>query len=130
MGELVKEFEVFYEFFRKKCPYKDEVQVGLEFLMKKFADCSLIMYKAMRSKKDQEGHKLREEVEKLTSEMASREERHKHEKIAANDKNAILESQLEELARQNKELSTQLSQVEEDYERLKLEHEESQKNIN
>jgi hypothetical protein len=29
MGELVKEYEMFYEYYRKKCPYKDEVQTGL-----------------------------------------------------------------------------------------------------
>ena len=29
MAELSKEFEVFYEYFRKKCPYKDNFQVGL-----------------------------------------------------------------------------------------------------
>lgn len=23
MGQLVKQFEIFYEYYRKKCPYKD-----------------------------------------------------------------------------------------------------------
>lgn len=29
MGQLVKEFEIFYEYYRKKCPYKDDIQTGL-----------------------------------------------------------------------------------------------------
>ena len=59
MAELSKEFEVFYEYFRKKCPYKDHYQVGLEYLMKKFADCSLIVFKSMKSKKDNEINSLK-----------------------------------------------------------------------
>ena len=72
MSELVKEFEVFHEYFRKKCPYKDEVPVGLEFLMKKFADCSQIMYKVMRNKKDQDITKVKEENDKLSSDICSK----------------------------------------------------------
>ena len=29
MGQLVKEFEVFYEYYKKKCPYKDELEAGM-----------------------------------------------------------------------------------------------------
>ena len=60
MGELVKEYEMFYEYYRKKCPYKDEVQTGLEFLMKKFSDCSLLMFKNFKAKRDQELSRLKE----------------------------------------------------------------------
>lgn len=60
MGELAKEFELFYEYYRKKCPYKDEIQTGLETIMKKFSDCSLILFKTIKNRKDQENAKLRE----------------------------------------------------------------------
>ena len=45
MGQLAKEFEMFYEYYRKKCPYKDEIQTGLQALLKKFSDSSLVLFK-------------------------------------------------------------------------------------
>lgn len=90
MGEMVKEFELFYEYYRKKCPYKDEIQTGLEFLMKKFSDCSLLMFKNFKARKDQEILRIREEADKVASEYSARDERQKHEKTASSDKVAIL----------------------------------------
>lgn len=77
MGELSKEFEVFYEYFRKKCPYKDNFQVGLEYLMKKFADCSLVVFKSMKTKKDSEVASLKEEIQRLTNSLMMKEEKFK-----------------------------------------------------
>lgn len=63
---------MFYEYYRKKCPYKDEVQTGLEFLMKKFSDCSLLMFKSFKAKRDQELLRLKEEADKYASDAATR----------------------------------------------------------
>lgn len=76
--------------------------------MKKFSDCSLILFKLVKTKKDQENSKLREEVQRLSQELQSKEERHKHDKSLAADKLAVLESKVEEIMRQNHELSQQL----------------------
>lgn len=101
MGELAKEFEMFYEYYRKKCPYKDEIQTGLETIMKKFSDCSLVLFKNLKNRKDQDNTKLREEFERLTQELQQKDEKHKHEKNLSSDRLAILESKTEEMARQN-----------------------------
>lgn len=50
---------MFYEYYRKKCPYKDEIQTGLETILKKFSDCSLVLFKSVKNRKDQENAKLR-----------------------------------------------------------------------
>jgi hypothetical protein len=55
----VKEFEIFYEYFRKKCPYKDEMLTGLELILKKLSDSSLILFKNMLVRKDAEVAELR-----------------------------------------------------------------------
>lgn len=40
--------------------------------MKKFADCSLILFKSMKTKKENEIVSLKEEVQKLSSAMAAK----------------------------------------------------------
>jgi hypothetical protein len=85
-----------------KCPYKDEIQTGLEFLMKKFAESSLLMFKYFKARKDQETQQIIAESERQKSENSAKEERQKHERTAAADKAAILESRIEELLKQNR----------------------------
>lgn len=92
--------------------------------MKKFSDSSIILFKSFKVKKDQEILKMREETDRIASDFATRDERQKHERTAAADKAAILESRIEELLKQNKELAESLAKVESDYERLKNECEE------
>lgn len=62
MGQLVKEFEIFYEYFRKKCPYKDDISTGMEVLFKKFSDSALIMCKSIERRKNVEIDDLRTEI--------------------------------------------------------------------
>jgi hypothetical protein len=47
------------------------------------------MFKTMKSKKDQEVNKLKDEFERLTSELTAKEDKHKHERTIYSDKNAI-----------------------------------------
>lgn len=63
--------------------------------MKKFSDSSIILFKSFKAKKDQEILKMREETDRISSDFATRDERQKHEKTAAADKAAILESRIE-----------------------------------
>ena len=75
MGQMVKEFEIFYEYYRKKCPYKDEIQTGLELMLKKFSDSSLIMYKCMQNKKDESIAQLNEQIMKVNADFTLKEEK-------------------------------------------------------
>ena len=55
--------------------------------------------------------RLKEDVDRQASESATREEKQKHERTAAADKAAILESRIEELMKQNRELSESLARA-------------------
>lgn len=90
MGQLVKQFEIFYEYFRKKCPYKDELNTGMEVLFKKFSDSSLIMYKNLQKRKNNEVENLRQDLEKANSEFNAKEEKYKQDKGTAQNMVAIL----------------------------------------
>lgn len=46
--------------------------------MKKFSDCSLLMFKNFKVRKDQEMLRLREDTDKMVSEFAAKDERQKH----------------------------------------------------
>ena len=67
MGQLIKEFQMFYQYYRKKCPFKDEVQVGLEFIMKKFSDSALITHRTIIKQKDSEIETLRGKITQITN---------------------------------------------------------------
>lgn len=54
--------------------------MGLEYLLKKFADCSLIIYKSMRTKKESEINSLKEELTKVTNAGILKDEKYKCER--------------------------------------------------
>lgn len=101
MGQLVKEFQIFYEYYRKKCPYKDDIQTGLEFMLKKFSDSSLIMYKSMQNKKDEEIEQLNKDILQANSEFTLKQEKLKHDRLKMQDKTVQLQANLEEIQKQH-----------------------------
>ena len=101
MGQLVKEFQIFYEYYRKKCPYKDDIQTGLEFMLKKFSDPSLIIYKSMQNKKDEEIEQLNKDILQANSEFTLKQEKLKHDRLKMQDKTVQLQANLEEIQKQH-----------------------------
>ena len=107
---------MFYEYYRKKCPYKDQVETGLEFIMKKFSDSALVTHKSMINKKENQIDSLKTKNNQLSNEFLNKDEKIRNEKAQLQEKNAKLESKLEELTNQNKHISSNLKILEEEME--------------